>query len=34
MGYSPWGYEESDVTDHTHTHTHKESLNLSLLSVP
>ena len=20
--YSPWGYKELDLTDHTHTHTH------------
>ena len=20
VGYSPWGYEESDMTEHTHTH--------------
>ena len=30
MGYSPWGYKESDTTEplsthtHTHTHTHPE----------
>ena len=21
-GYSPWGCEELDMTEHTHTHTH------------
>ena len=21
-GYSPWGHEESDITEHTHIHTH------------
>ena len=22
MGYSPWGQEELDMTEHTHTHTY------------
>ena len=22
VGYSPWGHNESDVTEHTHVHTH------------
>ena len=24
VGYSPWGRNESDVTEHTHTHTHTQ----------
>ena len=23
MGYSPWGRDESDMTEHTHTHTNR-----------
>ena len=22
QAYSPWGYKESDTTEHAHTHTH------------
>ena len=22
VGYSPWGHQESDTTEHTHTHAH------------
>ena len=25
MGYSPWGRDESDMTEHTHTHTHTQT---------
>ena len=24
-GYSPWGCQESDMTEHTHTHTHRDT---------
>ena len=32
MGYSPWGHNESDMTEplsHTHTHTHTHRLGSS-----
>ena len=28
LGYSPWGYKESDITEHAHTHTHVESIKI------
>ena len=35
MGYSPWGWEESDKTEcactHTHTHTHTRTHTLSVV---
>ena len=36
MGYSPWGHNESDTTEHTrvHTHTHTYRYLLSDYGVP
>ena len=32
-GYSPWGCEELDMTEHTHTHTHTHTFLLELVCV-
>ena len=32
-GYSPWGFKESDMTEHTHTHTHTQKLKFHKLVI-